>query len=81
MIVQEDKTPCHAHKTQAVVYSMKKVERMFWCGNSPDLNMIESTWYSLKQVTTKKRAPASREIAEKVWIQAWKDLEQEHIQA
>ena len=60
---------------------MKKVERMFWCGNSPDLNMIEPAWPHLKRITTKKGAPGSRGAAEKAWLKAWDDLEQERIQA
>src|SRR5271155_3117927 len=50
---------------------------MFWCGNSPDLNIIETAWPHLKRIITKKGAPGSREAAEK----AWDDLEQERIQA
>jgi transposase len=81
IIVQEDKAPCHAHHAQAAIYSMHKVKRMLWCGNSPDLNMIEPGWYHLKRVTSKKGAPGSRAVAEQVWEKAWNDLEQERIQA
>ena len=80
MIVQEDKAPSHAHHAQAVVYSIRKVTRMIWCGNLPDLNMIEPSWYYLKRVTTKKGPPKSREVAERVWKEAWNNLEQERIQ-
>jgi len=54
---------------------------MLWCGNSPDLNMIEPVWPHIKRSTTKRGAPGSREVAEKAWYKVWDDLEQERIQA
>jgi hypothetical protein len=43
MIVQKDKAPAHASKHQVPVFSRHEIERLLWSGNSPDLNMIEST--------------------------------------
>jgi hypothetical protein len=53
-IVQEDKAPAHASRCQDAVFSISKVARLFWCGNSPDLNMIESCWPYMKRKTTAK---------------------------
>jgi hypothetical protein len=40
-IVQDDKAPAHVYHFQAQVYSTAGVQRLIWCGNSPDLNAIE----------------------------------------
>jgi len=80
-IVQKDLAPAHAHHAQAVVYSQAKVQRIIWCPNSPDLNMIEPCWPHIKRVTTAKGAPKSRAEGERVWLQTWKELEMSRIQA
>ena len=81
-LVQEDKAPAHAHHDQARVYSIYEVERLLWCGNSPDLNAIEPCWYWMKRQTTKKGAPKTRSEATKAWQSCWYDtLPQAQIQA
>jgi transposase len=80
-LVQEDKAPSHAHHAQIAVYSKEGVNRIIWCGNSPDLNAIEPAWPWIKRKTTKKGAPKSRAEAARVWQKAWDDLPQEQIQA
>ena len=80
-IVQEDKAPAHAHQYQSTVYNAWNIQRLLWCGNSPDLNMIEPCWPHMKRVTTRKGAPQQREVARKVWQAAWRDLKQWRIQA
>jgi hypothetical protein len=40
-LVQEDKAPSHTYYVQARVYNLHNVQRLLWCGNSPDLNAIE----------------------------------------
>ncbi|RKK21229.1 hypothetical protein BFJ67_g17394 [Fusarium oxysporum f. sp. cepae] len=40
-IVQEGKAPSHAHPAQQRIYDLAGVQRLLWCGNSPDLNAIE----------------------------------------
>ena len=80
-IVQEDKAPAHAAAVQQAVYSISGAARMFWPGNSPDLNMIEPCWPWMKRRTTRRGAPQTRITAERVWSQAWKNLEQTQIQA
>jgi transposase len=79
-IVQEDRAPAHAHPAQELVFRVEDVCRMIWCGNSPDLNMIEPCWAHMKRDTTKKGAPTSRAEMEKAWLKAWEDLEQTRIQ-
>jgi transposase len=80
-IIQEDGAPSHTHHSQPAVYKLYEICQLLWCGNSPDLSMIEPAWPHLKRVTTRKGAPASRPEGERVWKQAWKDLEQWRIQA
>lgn len=41
--------------------------------------MIEPAWMRLKRVTIKKGALKSRAEAERVWRQAWEELEQWRI--
>jgi transposase len=79
-LVQEDKAPAHAHHIQQQLYDLEGVQRLEWCGNSPDLNMIEPAWPWLKRFTTKKGAPKSRSDAIARWQKAWTDLPQAEIQ-
>jgi transposase len=80
-IIQEDKAPSHMSRHNAAIYSMFDIHHLLWPGNSPDLNMIEPAWGHLKRVTTKKGAPRTRPQAAERWTKAWKDLEQNRIQA
>jgi hypothetical protein len=80
-IVQEDKAPSHAHRAQQHVYDLNRILRLLWCGNSPDLNAIEPCWFWMKQATTKKGAPKSRQQAIEAWTKCWNELPQEKIQA
>lgn len=79
-MVQEDKAPAHAHHMQQTLYDLEGVQRLPWCGNSPDLNAIEPAWPWLKRRTTRKGAPKTRKEAIAKWQQAWDELPQEEIQ-
>ena len=74
--VQEDNAPAHAHRANVTLMNAMEVIRLLWCPNSPDLNMIEPTWFYLKRQTTKNGAPQSRKAAEMVWRKAWRELPQ-----
>ena len=78
-IVQEDGAPCHASRHQVAVFSLAKVIKLLWPGNSPDLNAIEPCWWYMKLKTTKKGASTSRKELEKKWLDYWGKLEQERI--
>lgn len=80
-IVQEDKAPSYNHHIQQQVYDLHQVQRLVWCPNSPDLNIIEPAWPWMKRMTTKKGAPKSRREGIKAWIKAWDSLDQRTIQA
>ena len=80
-IVQEDKAPAHAHHAQQRIYDIHNIQRLFWCGDSPDLNAIEPCWFGMKRATTKKGAPQNRAQAIEIWTQYWNELPQEKIQA
>jgi hypothetical protein len=80
-VVQEYKAPSHKHHTQQRIYDLAGVQRLLWCGNSPDLNAIEPAWPWLKRLTTKKGVPKSRAEAIRAWEADWKELPQEKIQA
>ena len=62
------------------MYDVYKVARLVWCGNPPDLNMIELAWPWMKRETTKNGAPTSRAMGEKVWREKWQDMPQSTIQ-
>jgi len=79
-LVQEDNAPAHAHSAQQQVYDMWEVQRLVWCPNSPDLNMIEPAWWYLKHKVTAKGAPTSRSDAKRRWKEAWEELPQSRIQ-
>ncbi|KAG5961240.1 hypothetical protein E4U57_007792 [Claviceps arundinis] len=49
-----DKVPAHAYPMQQRIYDQYEVSQLLWCGNSPDLNMIEPAWAHLKRETTTK---------------------------
>ena len=76
----EDKASAYASKFQEPVFMALDIMRMLWCGNSPDLNMIEPCWPWIKRETTKKGAPRTRKEAEQAWTKRWKDLFQKRIQ-
>lgn len=44
MIVQEDKALAHNSKYQQEIFSLHKILRLIWPGNSPDINIIEPYW-------------------------------------
>lgn len=75
-IVQEDRAPSHAHFAQEAVFNLAGVKRLLWCGNSPDLNMIEPVWPELKRRTTRAGAPKSGPEAERAWRKEWLCFEQ-----
>ena len=80
-IVQEDNASPHAHRYQARVYDLWKVQRMLWPPNSPDLNAIEPPWMWIKRETTKHGAATSKTQMKEDWQDCWDDMSQERIQA
>jgi transposase len=78
-IVQEDRAPAHTSKHNIPVFSLAKIKKLLWPGNSPDLNAIKPTWWWIKLKTTKKGASTSRKELEKVWLKCWQDIKQERI--
>jgi len=79
-VVVEDGAPCHSHHFVQREYKLLCIEKMEWCGNSPDLNAIEPTWLQGKRETTKKSALNIKKEAEKSWKQFWEDFPQERFQ-
>lgn len=79
-IVQEDGAPSHRHEAQNAVFELANIARLFWPGNSPDLNMIEPCWPFMKRSTTRKGAPTTFGRAASGWRGCWEDIEQGRIQ-
>jgi hypothetical protein len=68
-VVQEDKAPAYDHHVQSYVYSLHGIQKLLWCGNSPDLNAIEPCWPYMKGYTTKKGALKNWAEAIRAWEQ------------
>jgi hypothetical protein len=79
-IVQEDGAPAHSSKYQQEVFDAWKITRMAWPGNSPDLNAIEPTWFWMKKETTKKGVKGKNDMKNR-WLECWRNLPKEMIQA
>jgi hypothetical protein len=79
-ILVEDGAGCHKHWYVQLVYNIEAVNRLAWCGNSPDLNAIEPLWFKMKRDTTKKGAPQSRADAVRKWNACWEEVSQEVLQ-
>jgi len=80
LVMQEDGAPSHSHQYQQRVFDSFEIIRILWPGNSPDLNAIEPCWFYMKRMTTKKGVFGKKDIEER-WMQCWKELPQEQIQA
>jgi hypothetical protein len=81
-IVQEDGAAAHSSQYNTEVYLAFEVEKLLgWPANSPDLNMIEPTWFWMKRETTKKGPLHSKAALKDEWIRCWNEMSQEKIQA
>ena len=49
LVIQQDKAPSHAAEVNMELLQECGVEVLEWCGNSPDLNMIEPCWPWMKR--------------------------------
>ena len=56
------------------------MDKLDWCGNSPDLNAIEPLWSRMKRDIIKKGAPQARDNAIKKWTKCWEEVPQEILQ-
>ena len=70
ILIQENKISVYIYHYQQTVYSAADINCLIWCGNSSDLNVIESAYPYLKRQITKKNAPTSQAVAEERWKQA-----------
>ena len=73
-LVQEDNASSHAHRFLKRVYSIAKILRLLWPGNSPDLNAIEKAWPWLKKKTSWNGLPPTLAALKTSWDQAWEAL-------
>lgn len=56
--------------------------RLVWCGNSPDLNMIEPCWWWMKRWITRRGIPRTKSMLARAWKHCWKRvLTQKRIQS
>lgn len=76
-ILIEDGAGCHKHWYVQYVYSLAAINRLVWCGNSPDLNAIEPLWGRMKRETTEKGAPQTRADGVRKWKNCWNEVPQE----
>jgi transposase len=79
VIVQDGASP-HSHNFQKDLYSYSEIQKVFWPGNSLDLNMIEPVWAPLKRETIKNGTASTIEEAIKHWKKAWPTIQQKMLQ-
>jgi len=79
-LVQEDGAASHKSKHQQVIYDTANIKKLVWCGNSPDLNMIEPCWPFMKKRTCQHRDFEQRGKLLGIWEATWDKIEQERIQ-
>ncbi len=61
----KNKASTHASKYQEPIYMEFDIIQMFWCGNSPNLNIIEPCWSWMKRQTTRNDVSRTRKEAAK----------------
>ena len=79
-MIMEDKAPSHVSHYQEEELNLRKLVKLLWCGNSPDINAIEPTWNWMKRQTTACGGFTSKVKMEEAWLKCWKDMPQEVIQ-
>src|SRR2546421_4233218 len=55
-------------------WGIEALARLFWPGNSPDLNMIEPAWPYLKRRTTARGPSTTGKDARNRWKAEWRAL-------
>jgi transposase len=74
VVMQEDNAPWHTAKTIKKYLSNKKVRRMIWPPQSPDLNPIENLWKYIKDMISKEKhkvrtTAEMRQALQRIWPQ------------
>ena len=76
----EDGAASHIAWQNNEEYNIEGLNRLPWPANSPDFNMIESTWYHLKRKVPTVGFPATDiESTKQAWIKLWDELSQDCI--
>lgn len=78
-MIQQDLAPAHAARVNEELIQECGVELLEWCGNSPDLNMIEPTWPWIKRGAGHYEGFESKKDSPEIWKDLWKELPQERI--
>jgi len=55
VVIQEDNAPWHTAKLITKYLTNKKINRMTWPPQSPDLNPIENLWKYIKDLISRRR--------------------------
>lgn len=70
-VFMHDGAPCHRSKLVSDYLNEKKIEKLAWPGNSPDLNPIENLWAVLKKKVA-ERQPSDAvhlvQVIKEVWV-------------
>lgn len=68
-VFQEDNAPCHTAKIVQQWLRKKKVNRMWWPANSPDMNPIENLWGIMMKKLGSMSYSTKQQLIEKIiWI-------------
>jgi transposase len=78
-IFQQDSDPKHTSKIVTEFFKLKKIKKLEWVPQSPDLNPIEHLWDIIKREV--RKIPVSNKQELKTRISAvWDNIEQEVLQ-
>lgn len=72
-LFQQDNDPKHRSKVAEAWFTRKRIHRLTWPSNSPDMSIIEHVWDQLDRLV-RARNPLPRNLEE-----MWKALEEEWV--
>ena len=70
----QDGAPCHRHRDVTQWLDEKRIKRIVWPGNSPDLNPIKNIWAIIKR-RLKNKDCSSREKVISEFTKEWRKLD------